>query len=375
MKAATLNETVKQRRLALHDLVLMCAVLVGAGIVLFRDDILPPRFFGDGEHIRLVALGSQDGFGDQSFVSVATIYRSLGLASNGTMAAFFGYIASILILLLMRFRLSDRITDWMTTAFLAVTVLLSAVFLGYYSKDVFVLIATALVLMSTGKRFGDVLLIGWIVSYGFLFRNYWLVVAVLFVAYLALLQTKHPRRNAILGTAAALLFASIALSVFLGVSPDHFRAVVNAGRLDGADSASLIRPFVSLPEPLGGTLNNALTLLSLMIPLPLASLGGVYYLGLSVLITSIWILFWNALRTSARDDSLRKDPTLLRAIALVLSFVVTQSLFEPDYGSYLRHLTPLLPCMLYAIWAMAGIRMEDRLQRLSDARISRRILR
>jgi hypothetical protein len=40
-------------------------------------------------------------------------------------------------------------------------------------------------------------------------------------------------------------------------------------------------------------------------------------------------------------------------IAYPVAFVATQALFEPDYGSALRHLTPVLPCMLLALGLFA----------------------
>ncbi|EOA1112542.1 hypothetical protein ACHM6P_005110, partial [Escherichia coli] len=42
-----------------------------------------------------------------------------------------------------------------------------------------------------------------------------------------------------------------------------------------------------------------------------------------------------------------KDKTLRAVIALILSFSALQSIFEPDYGSYVRHLSPLYPLFFY----------------------------
>ena len=343
-----------------HDLVFLYAAITGLFIVVFRDSILPPRFFGDGQAIKRIALGSQNGFGDQSYVSVAMIYRTLGLSTNDTLAALFGFAASLACVILVRYKLRASLPNWSTTVLLAATILLSAVFLGYYSKDVFVLPATFLILLSSGKRRGDSLLIGWMITYGLLFRNYWLLVAMLFLAFLALARTRKPIRNVILGSVVGILVASIAIALVFNVSPDYFRSMVNAGRLEGIDSATLIKPFfVSLPEPLGGSLNNLLTLVTLMLPLPLAGLGGAYYIGLAAMITTIWTMFWLSFKTSVKRETLRANPTLLRSFALVLAFLVTQSLFEPDYGSYLRHLTPLLPCTLYLTWS--GARQNEEL--------------
>ena len=41
-----------------------------------------------------------------------------------------------------------------------------------------------------------------------------------------------------------------------------------------------------------------------------------------------------------------RSPRPERAVALLLGLVVVQAIFEPDYGSYLKHLSPMLPLFL-----------------------------
>jgi hypothetical protein len=337
-------------RFAIHDLVLMFSALLGLFVVLFRDRILPPRFFGDGQHIKFLAQGVQDSFSDRSYGSVALLYRMLNLSTNETGAALFGFSAAILCVLLVRHRARDYPVNWNATLLAALTILLSAVFLGYYSKDVFVLPTTVLVLSTIGKRWQDVIVLAWITIYAFFFRNYWFLVAGLYLVNLVLLRSRHPRRNLFLGAVITLSAASLAIFVTTGASPDYFRSTVNMGRLDGVDAASLISPFVSLPEPMGGTLNNVITFTMLVIPLPLLKLGGLYYWAITALISSFWVLLVVSLRRSSAPRCSTKNQTYIRCIAIIASLLVTQSLFEPDYGSYLRHLTPLMPCFIYVAW-------------------------
>ncbi|HEX3639475.1 MAG TPA: hypothetical protein VHV99_29135, partial [Paraburkholderia sp.] len=39
-------------------------------------------------------------------------------------------------------------------------------------------------------------------------------------------------------------------------------------------------------------------------------------------------------------------------------FIATQALFEPDYGSYLRHLSPIAPIILYLILRLRGLKEQ-----------------
>jgi hypothetical protein len=48
------------------------------------------------------------------------------------------------------------------------------------------------------------------------------------------------------------------------------------------------------------------------------------------------------------------DDWALRCALLVLAFLTTQSYFEPDYGSYLKHLAPVLPLLVAAAIGWRG---------------------
>jgi hypothetical protein len=122
------------------------------------------------------------------------------------------------------------------------------------------------------------------------------------------------------------------------------------------DAASVITPFVTWPEPLGGTSNVVLTWIALVIPVPLLLLGGAYYATLAAVIGFLWSTFIVAIRRFAHSDTAQQGFLEGRSLSVVLAFVTTQALFEPDYGSVLRHLTPVLVLMLLYAWRGAASR-------------------
>jgi hypothetical protein len=85
------------------------------------------------------------------------------------------------------------------------------------------------------------------------------------------------------------------------------------------------------------------------------------YLGYLVLIMCIWLLFGRAvfgtrrgLLTSGQDTRGTPDTRPLRWAMVVIAFLTTQSFFEPDYGSYLKHLSPVLPLLIAATIGWKG---------------------
>ena len=325
------------------------ALLVGLTFVLFRDRLLPPRFFYDGDHIQQLALHRAYAYGDLSYVNVAETYRALGLADQGLVAGLAGYALLVAATLLA---LKDRsASGFWPLLVIPFALVIGAVYLGFYSKDVLVLPITLLVLTIRRRIAGDIAVLVAVLLYATFFRTYWYIVAVLFLLYRIVLRLTTSERLLLLVVGMAVVSVAVALHLALGVSPDHFRLDVNARRAGDTDADSMIRPFVELPDPLGGIVNVALTFLALLVPLPLASLGGAYYLGVSLLLVSAWTGVAVAVRRTLRAGVTLSDPRYARALALVLALLTTQALFEPDYGSALRHLSPLLPLLVYLVCA------------------------
>ncbi|HJD68479.1 MAG TPA: hypothetical protein K8V54_01915, partial [Corynebacterium kroppenstedtii] len=193
---------------------------------------------------------------------------------------------------------------------------------------------------------------------GHYFRPYWVLIAVfffglrLFVSNTALSRQWITTRRFILLMLACSLVASLVI-VARGFPADHYRTLVNAGR--GADTGSLIGRFVEHPEPIAGIVNVVLSTVMLMFPVTLAAKLSPYYLVIFVVIASFWASYFHAVGQWLRSD--HRPPLVGRAVCLIAAFAVVQGLFEPDYGSALRHLTPLIP--LFFIVA-AGERGAER---------------
>ena len=100
-----------------------------------------------------------------------------------------------------------------------------------------------------------------------------------------------------------------------------------------------------------------------LLPWPLVLGGSVTYLVMAGVLVVLWGLVAvsirrlqreRAARSGRRDDTGRylsaplaeRSPRPERAVALLLALVVVQAIFEPDYGSYVKHLSPVLPLFL-----------------------------
>lgn len=326
---------------------------------------LPERFNFDGNAIGQFAKEGVGPHIDDSFRAISSVYSALGLATHDEAAGLFTFGVAALNLLLVVHHTRSTPPTVSILALFGLTTALSVVYLGTYSKDFLTSVLVLIVLATAGRRLaGEVSVLTAIFLYAAYFRSYWFLVLCGYLAF-RLLLARSPdrpttRRIGFLMGALVLCVAlgSLLVIVSQGVSANYYREVVNADRDLSQNANTLIAPFLSIDGPVGGVLNNVITAVTLMVPIPLATIGGAYYLVLALTIFIVWFLFWRALTTLAPLGP-RQTPLLVqRAAALSLSFVAAQSVFEPDYGSSLRHLTPLLPLMLYVMWWARGVAMS-----------------
>lgn len=358
-RAPVTRHTSHWRRLAAFDLTLLVACAVGLLIVTYRSELLPAKFSYDGDKLAGLALQRRPGVEDQSYENVAWLYRVAGIADNPLLAGLVGFGFMVLVVVAIRLRAGTLPAPSWRSAFLAgLCLVLGAVYLGYFTKDLLVLAVVLPVVLLRRQRYAEPLILAVMVAYGLVFRDYWLLVAVCYAA-LRVVTFWRLRLVVLLGGCACLLVAlAIYLEYVADVPSDYYRWSVNEARQQSLDASSMIRPPFDIDGPLHGPLDLLGTFAFLAIPIPLALKASAYYISLAAMISVVWLTFFSTLRRPCWDVDRRTssavDVAFLRCICLVSAFLVVQSLFEPDYGSALRHLTPLLPAMLYAVWRTDG---------------------
>jgi hypothetical protein len=206
------------------------------------------------------------------------------------------------------------------------------------SKELVPAVLAVMVLMAC--RLGLLSVRGMMLAYiamiavcGLYFRVYYLLFALLL-----LLNWTSVRRGKTL--ALLYLLGAIALVVLYNKLPLD---LINKGRADYLDGVSNSRIQYLLPDDngVGFVGNRCITLLQLLFPVSLLTVGLSYlpYVILQCLLT--WLMFKRLM-----------DPERgLRALAAhaVLAFTIVGALFEPDFGSYFRHKVGILPFLLLIV--------------------------
>lgn len=318
------------------------ALLLGSVLVFFRAQLLPARFSYDSIRIQAEAAGEYDGLTDHSFAAIASLYRVLGLAQAPDAVAWLSFIGVAAVVGLACKDYVNSTPSVIQVFLVFVALNLGAVYLATYSKDVVVLAIALLCLSLRSHLIYEVVFVAALAGYGMLFREYWVLIAALYVGFRLLWRWMRNEWWLIGFALASIGAVGVSLYVFLGVEPDHFRETVNSTRSGSGDMSSAITRLIDQDGLAPGLVNVLATGILIAVPIPLLLIGSAYHLVVGVLVMLMWFGFFWSVRKTMRDESLRRAHVQVRGICLVLSVLVAQSLFEPDYGSALRHMTPLL---------------------------------
>ena len=147
-------------------------------------------------------------------------------------------------------------------------------------------------------------------------------------------------------------------------TPDYTAANVGWWYAMGGTTDITVTPDSAIAGPfangsaLGDVLNPVIIWAQLQFPVHLLVGSAVQMFGTAAIL-ALWSGFWCALyRMDRARFGLRGREG--RCAALVFSCLLALSLFEPDFGSYLRHLAPMAPAVLCMVLRGGELRVPNR---------------
>ena len=359
------DTTFRRRRLVPQIIVALwlplCFAFAGA-----NQQFLPDKYFADSKYIQSLAMVAT-GPSSDSFVTTAWIYRALG--------AFEYPPITQLVTVAFFFITAFSCAPWLEVSrFTLLEVLLfcfcgaeAAIYLAQFSKESIIVLVVLVLVVMPKTAAGDVPFVAIACIYAYTIRDYWFIVAALYVAFRFLLRLKKPVMILIF-VVVALLCLAVGASVALGLSLNSFRQAV--AQFNSLYANTAIQNYVPVKGPLGVAANDLCTLALLIIPLPLLRSSAPTYLAFAGLMTVLWINLFYVVYKGMRKKWFVLDVRLSRAVSMLLAMLVVQSIFEPDYGSYIKHLTPLLPLFFFVLRARRELKIATTQHAKQDSRNS-----
>lgn len=313
--------------------------------------VLPAQFLLDDAHLRRAMSGGALATDAESFREVAVLYELLQLEHAAPLAALLGLGLYVLALLLALGW--ERIPQLSALSLLVALALLvpGLAYLAQYSKELLTVVVALVVIIAPARGrlgivLGEMAVLAAALAYGAVLRPYWLLVAAAYLAWRVLLPRTSQPLLLLAVPLAGYAVLQPAFRIALGTGLQGQRDWSNAERADTAVN-TVITSIAPGADGALGVLAALAMLGLLLVPVGLLASGDLFHLASGIAISAVWLLVLvPVLRGRLVEPVGPRGIRAVRAASLLLALVLVQALFEPDYGSALKHLTPLLPLVL-----------------------------
>lgn len=335
-------------------LIIMSIIPITIIAKILQFTVLPDKYFWDSARINSMVTGSgkmQEWEG--SYRVTANIFKKINIFDFTDLQDWAILIAVIFSILLLIMLSRPRELDLIQTVFVIASIGLLNIYIFNISKDIiqyfiFMLIYLVL-LMDFLKPIVKVILIFLIFYWeSTFFRSYYLIIGVLSVVLYFVFSTRAKKdKKVTVGSVLmiiAIAFATIYIFLFLAsfIMPSDYNEVIYVRQTNLNDIA------VSQIEnvfPIDGTLNNfminyVINAVRMMIPIELIR-NGVFYLPFVVY--QIFILFY--LVKTIRGLRKEMSETVIIALSAFTAYLLGSFIFEPDFGSFVRHEAATFPVL------------------------------
>ena len=246
-------------------------------------------------------------------------------------------------------------------ALMSVWLLVAAVYLGMYSKEIFTFLLSAGVVWYCQSRKLTVLVVLTLlfVFYGIFVRKYWILIGCECALFYAIysLPLRLITRGAI--TALALVTVSFLFNELQGQYLTDTRELMTAGRIGDVDSKTIVFNSFMNVSPLHDFANNLASWFRFLVPVTVLRFGGIQHVAFGLWQTFncglLVGMFWRMrmLRSIGKESNCAVR-NLRLAVAYLFAFTYVHAAFDGDFGSYLRHQTAALPVYFYMILILAN---------------------
>lgn len=314
---------------------LLCLMLMAFvfAIYMFQDVILPKNFFTDAGTIsNLINYVDLDSAQTDSFVSTAWVFSMLGYGGSQT----FLLVSVICVVLLMSF----RSRSYELIAFTLLFMVPFTLFNLKLSKEAIVIamnFSCCLVCLSSrSKVFKVVFVASLYMLYAYFFRFYYAFIAIGMVFLTCFFSSSGRTRTALLCLALAVC---LALPADVWTQLQLARDTVNTSR-EGLNDSKTIFSNLLTPNGILTAIPNSLYAAVRFLFAPAFSFRPQELL--------LAVVLWSVIILMVRNKNYSHP-----LMALLAANFLIQTFFEPDLGSFLRHLTAYAFC-LYAVPRVAN---------------------
>lgn len=277
---------------------------------------------------------------ESSYAATAFIYQFFGIDNNFNnnqqiILNLFIYMFCVFLFLIKK---EAQLNNLFNISLLLLVTVFYSVYLGQISKETLVVLMMIIIVTFNGKY--NLISILLMLLYGFFVREYWLLIALLFVFNHIILKKNNKILKVILLNFLMITILSFLHILMFGELLTSYRYEVNEYRMyAGEVNTILLNPYnaVNVISDLGNFIYGFTNLI-----LPIDGISSTNELAYYVWILLLTFISIKKLRKANFNDT-------IVPLSLLISFICVQSIFEPDMGSVLKHQIGLFPLYLKII--------------------------
>lgn len=321
---------------------------------IIQFNFLPSKYFYDSRHILAVMNGSN--ITDDSYTFTANFYNTINFLKLDNIYSWSIFLTIIFTIIIFIFLIKQKkaftIPQYL---FIFMNIFLLDLFAFNLSKEIIQLLFffLAYIIINSEKikkpwiKITLCALVFLIES--LYFRTYYILLSILIVTIYSIYKNFIYNKNLDKKTFAKIITLSILLffaEVFIlqAISSENYSSLIDARygvnivRQNNIDAVTIIN------DPLGRNTNflifcgnYLINIARLVLPLELLFKGPKYLLFIIYQLMLLWILYKNCSNLTQKN--------LLPTI-ITISFIMVSAIFEPDFGSVIRHESCLFPFLL-----------------------------
>lgn len=310
----------------------------------YAENILPNKYLYDSYNIHTFMPQAREIIAKDSYHNTAYFYNLLNISYDDRW--YRAFAATLYIVFVWAAIFLGRPQYFTRSAALITFAAMTAgmVYLAQLSKEFWVLVLVLLFFFCSVNRWLIAVWTIFALLYAYYFRGYWYLVIYMFIWLELTKQHARTPLQLILLIVAGLLVITIAHELFNGGSILKHREGVNEFREGSEDAKTLIKTTISAKNPIADWLNSCIIWFQMLIPYRLLMAGALQHIISAIIMFALFRMMFLGHASFQRQAI--QDPRLFHCFCLFMAYTSVQSVFEPDYGSMLKHMVPLIPLAL-----------------------------
>ena len=307
---------------------------------------LPAKYFYDSTGILSICNDTYSRYFDSSYLFTGKFFRLINIFNIRTFSGWAYVLTFFSISIIVHHIYRYRKVDVGQLLYIVATITFANIYIFRISKDfiqfIFWCLLYVIIKLKISEKKKNVLIFSLFIFEAIFFRAYYIIIGIAYFV-LKFIIKKRKEKNIKISKLIVLITIGIivGLSLLNKVYPKGYNDIVNLryninyDRLNSVDAVTAIIDVFPNKNALMYVANYFINLIRMLFPFELC-VKGVKYLPFVIYQVYFTIKLVHSLKSRDTNEK------MMNLIIMVTAYLLTSNLYEPDFGSVVRHETALM---------------------------------